>query len=36
MLTGLIIVIAIAAYFHFYKRKPARDMTPDELEKYQG
>jgi len=36
MLTGLIIVIAIAAYFHFYKRKPARPMTKRELEDYQG
>jgi len=36
MLTGLIIVIAIAAYFHFYKRKPARPLSKDDLDNYQG
>jgi hypothetical protein len=36
VLTGLIIVIAIAAYFHFYKRKPAKDMSKADLENYQG
>jgi hypothetical protein len=36
VLTGLIIVIAIAAYFHFYKRKPAKDLSRRELEDYQG
>jgi hypothetical protein len=36
VLTGLIIVIAIAAYFHFYKRKPARPLSKADLDNYQG